>query len=104
MTRRDLQAPKGSVRVVPALRVLRAVAARPALWSVALVVVARLAPPRWWCRWPPAPSPDERYWRFRMETAYGGDGGTAPEPADVVEFLEWCRTRRSCRRPARTLR
>jgi hypothetical protein len=83
-------------------RVARAVAVRPELWPVALAVAARLAPPRWWCRWPPSPWPDADYWRFRMETAYGGNGDEPPDPGDVVEFLEWCRDR--WRRPARALR
>lgn len=79
-------------------RVVRAVASRPELWSVASVVAARLVPPRWWRRWPPVPLPDLDYWRFRMQTAYGGNGDASPEPADVVEFLEWCRERERCRR------
>jgi hypothetical protein len=71
----------------------RALAVRPHLWPVALVVAARLALPGWWRRWPPVPWPDADYWRFRMETAYGGEGETPPAPGDVVEFLEWCRQR-----------
>ncbi len=71
----------------------RALVAHPRLWSVALVAAARLAPRGWWRRWPPVPWPDPEYWRFRMETAYGGDGEAPPAPDDVVEFLEWCRQR-----------
>lgn len=26
-----------------------------------------------------------------MVTAYGGDGTAAPEPSDVVAYLQWCR-------------
>ncbi|HUA95589.1 MAG TPA: hypothetical protein VMB82_08665 [Acidimicrobiales bacterium] len=73
--------------------VLVAVALRPWLWPVAVVTVLRLARPRWWRRWPPVPSPDPDYWRFRMETAYGGDGGGRPAPPDVVDYLRWCRRR-----------
>jgi hypothetical protein len=83
-------------------RVVRAVAARPELWPVALTAAVRLAPSRWWRRWPPLPWPDPDYWRFRMETAYGGDGDGPPEAEDVVEFLEWCRER--WHRPPRALR
>ncbi len=82
--------------------VLRAVASRPGLWPVALVAGVRMAPSRWWSRWPPCPWPDADYWRFRMETAYGGDGDATPEPDDVVEFLVWCKER--WRRPPRALR
>lgn len=83
----------GSTR--PALRhAVRAVAVRPTLWPIALCTVLRLAKPGWWRRWPPLPYPDGAYWRFRMTTAYGGEGDTAPDPADVVEFLWWCRERR----------
>ncbi|MGH8982087.1 MAG: hypothetical protein ACRDWE_13900 [Acidimicrobiales bacterium] len=81
-------------------RAVRAVGPRPDLWRVALSVAWRLAPRRWWRRWPPLPVPDARYWRFRMTTAYGGDGDTAPRATDVVEYLEWCRESRRAR-PAR---
>ncbi|MDA8310455.1 MAG: hypothetical protein M0Z46_07555 [Actinomycetota bacterium] len=83
----------------PSLRgVARAVASRPGLWPVAVVTAVRLARPGWWRRWPPSPWPDEEYWRFRMQTAYGGDGSGRPAPEDVVEFLEWCRNGRWPRR------
>lgn len=75
-------------------RVVRAVAGRPDLWPVAAIVARRLAPRRWWRRWPPLPLPDGSYWRFRMTTAYGGEGEAGADPVDVVEYLEWCRTRR----------
>ncbi len=81
---------------------LRAVAVRPRLWPVALVTMARFAPHGWWRRWPPSPWPDADYWRFRMETAYGGDGSAWPGAEDVVEFLEW--SRRRWHRPPRALR
>ena len=68
----------------------RAVAARPRLWPVAAVQVLRLARPGWWRRWPPLPVPDPAYLRFRLQTAYG-DPERAPDPADVVVYLEWCR-------------
>ena len=73
--------------LVPAMA---AVAARPALWPVAVRQGLRLAVPGWWRRWPPVPRPDPDYLRFRMQTAFG-DPEAAPAPADVVAYLEWCR-------------
>lgn len=73
--------------------VLAAVVRRPWLWPVAVVTVLRLARPGWWRRWPPVPEPDPDYWRFRMETAYGGGGGDVPDASDVVAYLRWCRRR-----------
>lgn len=72
------------------VRAVVAVAARPGLWPTALRQVAVLAPTRWWTRAPWLPVPDRNYLRFRMQTAYG-DPGRAPEPADVVTYLHWCR-------------
>jgi len=72
-------------------RIVVAVIARPWLWAAAVTVVLRLAPHGWWRRWPPLPLPDPDYWRFRMATAYGGDGGADPTTEDVVEYLAWCR-------------
>lgn len=71
-----------------------ALVGRPWLWPVAVVTVLRLARSGWWRRWPPVPRPDPDYWRFRMETAYGGNGEGSPEPGDVVGYLRWCRRRR----------
>lgn len=85
-----------------AARNLRALAPRPDLWPIALVALLRMAPCGWWRRWPPLPSPDPDYWRFRMTTVYGGAGHRAPTPADLVEYLEWCRVR--WRRGERLLR
>lgn len=73
--------------------VVRAVAVRPRLWPVAVATLARLARPGWWRRWPPVPVPAGEYWRFRMETAYGGRGDAPLDPDDVVAYLEWCRRR-----------
>jgi hypothetical protein len=71
-------------------RAALAVARRPALWGVAVVQLVRLAPRGWWRRWPPVPAPDPAYLRFRLQTQYG-DPDRAPEPADVVAYLQWCR-------------
>jgi hypothetical protein len=80
----------------------RAVALRPDLWFEAAAASVALAPHGWWRRWPPLPLPDPDYWRFRMQTAYGGDGDAPPEPDDVVDYLEWRRAGR--RRGRRALR
>ena len=69
---------------------LLAVAARPDLWPVAVRQAARFARPRWWRRAPFLPVPDAGYLRFRLETAYGE--AIAPKPADLVAYLEWCRS------------
>ncbi len=81
-----------------ALTVVAAVAVRPWLWPVAVTQIVRLARPGWWHRWPPVPLPDGSLWRFRMETAYGGTGDTAPDAADVRSFLRWSRDMRHWRR------
>lgn len=59
---------------------------RPDLWRVA----ARMAPPRWWRRWPPVPLPPPDYRRFRVETMYG-DSAARVEGHDLIAYLEWCR-------------
>jgi hypothetical protein len=75
-----------------------AVAAHPSLWPAAVASVFRLAPRGWWRRWPPVPLPDESYWRFRLETAYGGAQPDAvPTPDDVRAYLRWCRRARTGR-------
>lgn len=71
-------------------RAALAVVVRPGLWVIGLVTLLRLARPGWWHRWPPLPTPDDEYLRFRMLTQYG-DPDHAPEPADVVAYLKWCR-------------
>ncbi|HEX4863274.1 MAG TPA: hypothetical protein VFV02_04330 [Acidimicrobiales bacterium] len=59
---------------------------RPDLWRVA----ARMAPPRWWQRWPPIPLPPNDYRKFRLETMYG-DGSATLDGHDLIVYLEWCR-------------
>jgi hypothetical protein len=82
------------------LGVVWAVVRRPDLWVTAVRSALRLAPPGWWRRSPRLPLPSADYLRFRMVTAYGGDGTHPPDPQDLVAYLEWCRawpavTRRS---------
>jgi hypothetical protein len=87
----------GSVFVVFTgwLRAFLAVLARPHLWPVAVRQAARIARPRWWTHAPFLPLPDAGYLRFRLETAYGES--VAPKPADLVSYLEWCRSESSLR-------
>lgn len=68
-----------------------AVLAHPSLWATALRQVVLLAPNGWWRRAPFVPVPDAAYLRFRMVTAYGGDGSRAAEPDDLLTYLRWCR-------------
>ena len=63
----------------------------PDLWGTALRQARLLARPRWWRRPPFLPVPDPEYLRFRLLTAYGGDGTAAPDPSDLVAYLRWCR-------------
>lgn len=77
---------------------LRAVVPRPGLWGSALAEAWRLRRSGWWRAWPPLPLPDPDLWRFRMVTAYGGDGDAVPQLRDVVSFLRWCGDMRSWRR------
>jgi hypothetical protein len=67
-----------------------AVLRRPHLWSTATRQALRSVRPQWWTRPPFVPVPDRAYVRFRLETAYGTDA--PPQAADVVRYLEWCRS------------
>lgn len=67
-----------------------ALAGRPDLWPVAVRQARRLARPGWWRTWPPLPLPDPAWLRFRLQTAYG-DPDYAPDPAEVLAWLSWCR-------------
>lgn len=71
-------------------RAALAVGVRPWLWGTAVRQVLRLAPTGWWRTAPHLPLPDPAYLRFRLVTAYGGDGGE-PTPSDLVTYLHWCR-------------
>lgn len=78
-----------AARVV--IRSARAVAVRPRLWPTAVAQLARFAPDRWWRRPPFIPLPAPELTGFRSETMYG-DPDIPPSPADIVVWLEWCRT------------
>lgn len=67
-----------------------AVGRHPSLWLAAVRQILVLAQPGWWRRRPFLPLPDPAYLAFRLQTAYG-DPDRAPEPADVVTYLRWCR-------------
>ncbi len=67
-----------------------AVVRHPALWGTALRQIAKLAPRGWWRRSPFLPLPDAAYMKFRMVTAYGGDGSD-PRPEDLLTYLHWCK-------------
>lgn len=73
------------------VRAVLAVLIRPQLWPTAVRVAFHLAPSGWWRSAPFLPLPDPAYLRFRMVTAYGGDGSTPAEDADLVTYLRWCR-------------
>ncbi|MEZ5320547.1 MAG: hypothetical protein R2698_00370 [Microthrixaceae bacterium] len=84
------------VVVVGAIDVARALASRPDLWRTALRQGVALVPRRWWAGAPRLPIPDAAYLRFRVVTAYGGDGSLPSEASrhlgrDAVAYLEWCK-------------
>jgi len=68
-----------------------AVARHPSLWVTGVRQALVLAAPGWWRRRPFLPLPAPEYLRFRLQTAYGGDGERAPDPDDLVTYLRWCR-------------
>lgn len=71
--------------------VVRALLSRPDLWWTGLVVLKALTPPRWWRGGSHLPLPHRAWWRFRMVTAYGR-ADAHPRAADVIAYLEWCRS------------
>ncbi|MGB0114726.1 MAG: hypothetical protein WBP59_16020 [Ilumatobacteraceae bacterium] len=50
----------------------------------------RLVPSGWWRRSPHLPVPSRDYLQFRLLTQYG-DISRRSEPADVLNYLRWCR-------------
>jgi hypothetical protein len=57
-----------------------------------------LAAPGWWRRPWFLPRPAAEYLRFRLQTAYGGDGDSPIRGEDLVAYLRWCRASRSLTR------
>lgn len=78
-----------------------AVARHPSLWGAGLRQALALAGRGWWRRPPFLPLPSPEYLRFRIQTAYGGDGTQAPDPDDLVTYLQWCKSFRSAARSRR---
>ncbi len=72
------------------LPVVAGLLVRPWLWAVAARQVLTLAVPGWWRRPPHLPLPSPAYVAFRLETMYGRSD-RAPTPADVLDYLRWCR-------------
>jgi len=66
-----------------------AVARRPRLWPTALAAAGELAPRDWWRHAPYLPLPDRQWMKFRLETAYGGEGTTSIRPDELITWLEW---------------
>ena len=91
---------EGSARRSGRHRILAHVAARPSLWWASVASAIRFAPRGWWRRPPFLPRPDARYWRFRMETAYG-DPDAEPSLDDLVVAIRWSRGERGATRRAR---
>jgi hypothetical protein len=69
-----------------------AVLRRPSLWVTALRQARAMAAPGWWRRPPFVPVPPRDYLRFRLQTAYGGDGRGPIQVDDLVTYLHWCRS------------
>ena len=67
-----------------------AVVRHPALWGTAVRQARRLVPRGWWRRRPYLPLPAPGYLQFRLVTQYG-DNVRRPLPADVLNYLRWCR-------------
>ncbi|HEY8081786.1 MAG TPA: hypothetical protein VIE15_06810 [Acidimicrobiales bacterium] len=88
----DQQVSRDAMRVTTAI-VLR----HPTLWWSAAHAAVRFAPRGWWRHAPFLPVPDERYWRFRMETAYG-DERARVGAEDLDDVLRWAHRARARRR------
>lgn len=75
-----------------------AIARRPTLIPTAVRQARRMIPRRWWASRPYLPVPRADYLEFRQVTLSGsGDG--LPKVADVILWLDWCRSMHSL--PAR---
>jgi hypothetical protein len=85
-----------------AFHAVAAVARHPSLWSIGARQALVLAAPGWWRRRPFLPLPSSEYLRFRLQTAYGGEGDRDPDPVDLVTYLRWCRAERSDRKRRRS--
>jgi len=86
-----VDAPASAIDRQWAVAAVAAVARHPSLWATAVRQAFVLAAPGWWRRRPYLPLPSPEYMRFRLQTAYGGDGDGSPAPSDLVTYLHWCR-------------
>ena len=68
---------------------VRAVIRHPNLWFTAASAAIGLAPRGWWRHAPFVPLPDPAWLKFRLETAYGGDGNSTLRPDDLITWLQW---------------
>jgi hypothetical protein len=75
------------------LPAIAAVVRRPHQWLAGTRAYVTHVPPGWFRRAPFLPVPDRAWIRFRLQTAYG-DPEHAPDPDDVVMWLEWSRSAR----------
>ncbi len=81
---------------LPVAAIASALVRRPDLWATALRAGLSLAPTGWWRRPPFLPLPDGRWLRFRLATAYGGDGRFGPDsPFDVDDLITWLEWRKA---------
>ena len=75
------------------VRVGSALLRRPHLLVTAARQARTMTPRRWWATAPYLPVPPSDYMRFRQVTATG-NGDELPAVADVITWLEWCRSLR----------
>ena len=73
--------------------VLRVILRHPTLWPEAVRALVAFTPTGWWRERPFLPVPRRAYIGWRLQTAYGS-AKAAPDPDDVVQFLEWRRRQR----------
>lgn len=78
------------MKVGDAARVGAAVARRPGLWRTAVRQWRRTTPQGWWRHRPHLPVPSGDYLRFRLVTQYGDEKHDIA-PADVLDYLTWCK-------------
>ncbi len=91
-------APHTSRLGLPVRPVALALATRPDLWSTAARSALSMAPQGWWRKAPFLPLPDQEWLRFRVATAYGGDGRIdADSPFEVEDLITWLEWRKDWR-------
>ena len=78
------------MNVGTSLRIVGAVLRQPRLWLTALRQWRRTTPSDWRKHRPFLPLPSADYLKFRLVTQYG-DPNARVAPADVLNYLAWCR-------------